>query len=146
MRIKPITLFLSLSMLLSSVDASTIDEDLQREYDLVAVVKIDSFNDKYESAYNVTVERIIFLGIDEAKNANDGVSVGDSFVLIKNEIIKKDLAVGKSKVKTHSIRDDGCPSNRDYPIGKRLRLFSIKMESGFYKNNACTLTKVLDQN
>jgi len=132
------------------VYAGSYDEDFQRHYDLVAIVKVDSKSDEYEGAYNITIERVIFRygEENEKKDKSTKVKTGDKLILVENKI-RKIEKLDKDQPKTkkiQSIRQDGCNFTRVYSVGTRLRLFSVEIEPGFYKNNACRLTTTLNEN
>ncbi|RBP46992.1 hypothetical protein [Arenicella xantha] len=153
MRQATVSIFLLVSN--CAVHAGLLEEDFQRHYDLVAIVAVDSESQEYQDAYNVTVESVVYRygeDIDAVDNYQPtNIVAGDQVVLVRYGIrkLKKVEEAEDNKRKTkrvESIRQDGCNLSKKFSVGKRLRLFSVEVEPGFYKNNACRLTTTLDEN
>jgi hypothetical protein len=149
------TVIYILLLVSSNVVAGSFDEDFHRHYDLVAIVTIDSKSEKYQGAYNITVDRVIYRygedGETSDKYYSTNVNSGDNVILVRRDIKKiekaKEIVSDRPKTKkVESIRQDGCNYSKGYTVGSRVRLFSVEIEPGFYKNNACRLTTTLNEN
>lgn len=127
-------------------DGGSIMFDLEKSHDLVAFVRVDSINVDYRRAVNITVEEVIYK-YGEVTNSNFMVDaeVGDTLILVESNISPiLNNRDGSKTNRIESISSNSCYRFEDYKVGKKLRLFAKEIEKGFFKNNACTLTKFIE--